>query len=118
MTTPGLGECISGAILYDETIRQKKKDGTLFTKVLVDMGIIPGIKVDSGAKDLAEHSKMGARFAKWRAVIAPGTGALGRGLLILPRAGGPTNGYCFIVPDAIALLAAAHTMPPWKRHEN
>jgi fructose-bisphosphate aldolase class I len=90
VTTPGLGECISGAILYDETIRQKKKDGTLFAKVLVDAGIIPGIKVDSGAKDMAGHpgekitegldglrerladySKIGARFAKWRAVIAP-----------------------------------------------
>ena len=91
MTAPGLAECISGAILYDETIRQKKKDGTLFTAVLADAGIIPGIKVDSGAKDLAghrgekitegldglrerlaEYSKMGARFAKWRAVLAPG----------------------------------------------
>jgi fructose-bisphosphate aldolase class I len=89
VTTPGLGESISGAILFDETIRQKKKDGTPFVKVLIDAGIIPGIKVDEGAKDLAghpgekvtegldglrdrlaEYSKMGARFAKWRAVIA------------------------------------------------
>jgi fructose-bisphosphate aldolase, class I len=89
VTTPGLGECISGAILYDETIRQRKKDGTPFVKVLTDVGIIPGIKVDTGAKDmagfpgqkvtegldglrdrLAEYSQMGARFAKWRAVIA------------------------------------------------
>ena len=88
VTTPGLGECISGAILYDETIRQQKKDGTPFVKVIIDAGIIPGIKVDTGAKDmaghpgekitegldglrdrLAEYSHMGARFAKWRAVI-------------------------------------------------
>jgi fructose-bisphosphate aldolase class I len=93
VTTPGLGECISGAILYDETIRQEKKDGTPFLKVLIDAGIIPGIKVDTGAKDmaahpgekitegldglrnrLAEYFQMGARFAKWRAVIAIGDG--------------------------------------------
>ncbi len=91
VTAPGLGECISGAILYDETIRQKKKDGTPFVKVINGAGIIPGIKVDTGAKDMAGHSaekitegldglrdrlneyfKMGARFAKWRAVIAIG----------------------------------------------
>ena len=53
VTTPSLGECISGAILYDETIRQQKQDGTPFIKVLTDASIIPGIKVDTGAKDLA-----------------------------------------------------------------
>jgi fructose-bisphosphate aldolase, class I len=93
VTTPGLGESISGAILYDETIRQRKKDGTPFIKVIIDAGIIPGIKVDTGAKDLAGHPgekvtegldglrarlaeyfQMGARFAKWRAVIAVGDG--------------------------------------------
>ena len=93
VTTPRLSECIGGAILYDETIRQQTRDGTPFVKVLVDAGIIPGIKVDQGAKDLAghpgervtegldglrgrlaEYSKMGARFAKWRAVIAVGDG--------------------------------------------
>jgi len=93
VTTAGLGECISGAILYDETIRQQKKDGTSFLKVLTGAGIIPGIKVDTGAKDLAAHPgekitegldglrdrlkeycQMGARFAKWRAVIAIGEG--------------------------------------------
>jgi fructose-bisphosphate aldolase, class I len=93
VTTPGLGESISGAILYDETIRQRKKDGTPFIKVIADAGIIPGIKVDTGAKDLAgrpgekitegldglrerlsEYFQMGARFAKWRAVIALGEG--------------------------------------------
>ena len=93
VTTPGLGACISGAILYDETIRQQKRDGTPFVKVLADAGIIPGIKVDIGAKDLAGHPgekvtegldglrdrlkqyfQMGARFAKWRAVITFGEG--------------------------------------------
>jgi len=93
ITTPGLGESISGAILYDETIRQQQKDGTLFIKVLTDAGIIPGIKVDTGAKDMAGHPgekitegldglrdrlkeyfQMGARFAKWRAVTVVGDG--------------------------------------------
>jgi len=100
VTTPGLEESISGAILYNETIRQQKKDGTLFVKVLTDAGIIPGIKVDTGAKDLAghpgekitegldglrdrlaEYSQMGARFAKWRAVIAVGEGIPSRGCI-------------------------------------
>lgn len=99
-TTPGLVECISGAILYDETIRQQKKDGTPFVRVLTDAGIIPGVKVDAGAKDmvghpgekvtegldglrdrLAEYSQMGARFAKWRAVIAIGDGLPSRGCI-------------------------------------
>jgi fructose-bisphosphate aldolase class I len=100
VTTPGLGECISGAILYDETIRQQKKDGTPFLKVITDAGIIPGIKVDTGAKDMAGHPgekitegldglrdrlkeyvQMGARFAKWRAVIAVGDGIPSRGCI-------------------------------------
>ena len=100
VTTPGLSECISGAILYDETIRQQKKDGTPFVKALTDVGIIPGIKVDTGAKDmaglpgekitegldelrerLAEYAKMGARFAKWRAVITLGDGIPTRGCI-------------------------------------
>ena len=100
VTTPGLGESISGAILYDETIRQKKKDGTLFIKVITDAGIIPGIKVDTGAKDMAGHPgekitegldglrerlreyfHVGARFAKWRAVIAIGDGIPSRGCI-------------------------------------
>jgi fructose-bisphosphate aldolase class I len=91
VSTPGLGESISGAILFDETIRQRKRDGTPFVKAIADAGIIPGIKVDTGAKNLAghpgekitegldglrdrlaEYSHMGARFAKWRAVIAVG----------------------------------------------
>jgi len=89
LTTPGLGKYISGVILYDETIRQQMKDGTPFIKVILDAGIIPGIKVDIGAKDLAghpgekvtegldglrdrlkEYAQMGARFAKWRGVIS------------------------------------------------
>jgi fructose-bisphosphate aldolase class I len=93
VTTAGLGECISGAILFDETIRQQKSDGTPFVKVLIEAGIIPGIKVDTGAKELAGHPgekvtegldglrdrlaeyvRMGARFAKWRAVITIGDG--------------------------------------------
>jgi fructose-bisphosphate aldolase class I len=89
VTTPKLGESIGGAILYDETIRQKKSDGTTFVNVLIEAGITPGIKVDTGAKELAgypgervtegldglrnrlhEYFQIGARFAKWRAVIA------------------------------------------------
>jgi fructose-bisphosphate aldolase class I len=91
VTSPGLSESISGAILYDESIRQKTSKGTPFVDVLVETGIIPGIKVDTGAKDLPgfpsekvtegldglpgrveEYARMGARFAKWRAVIAIG----------------------------------------------
>src|SRR6202166_440527 len=100
VTTPGLGESISGAILYDETIRQRKKDGTPFVRVITDAGIIPGIKVDTGAKDMAGHPgekvtegldglrdrlkeyfQMGARFAKWRAVITIGDGIPSRGCI-------------------------------------
>jgi fructose-bisphosphate aldolase class I len=100
LTTPGLSECISGVILYDETIRQQKKDGTPFVKVITDAGIIPGIKVDTGAKDmaghpgekitegldglrdrLAEYFQMGARFAKWRAVITISDGIPSRGCI-------------------------------------
>ena len=88
LTTPGLGEHISGAILYDETLRQKTKDGVPFTKVMMDNGILPGIKVDKGTTPLAgfpgevvtdgldglrerlnEYAGLGAKFAKWRAVI-------------------------------------------------
>ena len=93
VTTPGLNESLNGAILYDETIRQQAADGTPFVKILIDAGIIPGIKVDAGAKDLPFHPKekitegldglrerleaylaMGARFAKWRGVITLGDG--------------------------------------------
>lgn len=100
LTTPGLGEAISGVILYDETIRQGKKDGTPFLDVIADAGIIPGIKVDIGAKDMAKHpgekitegldglrdrlteyALMGARFAKWRAVITVSDGKPSRGCI-------------------------------------
>ncbi|HUZ61009.1 MAG TPA: class I fructose-bisphosphate aldolase [Hanamia sp.] len=93
VTTPGLGECISGTILYDETIRQNERGGTPIIKAIINEGIIPGIKVDKGAKLMAGHRgekvteglaglrdrlkeyfQMGARFAKWRAVIAIGDG--------------------------------------------
>ena len=91
VTTPRLGECISGAILYDETIRQKTNAGLPFAQALEQAGIIPGIKVDAGAKPmagfagelvtegldglrerLADYVALGARFAKWRGVIAIG----------------------------------------------
>jgi fructose-bisphosphate aldolase, class I len=87
-TTAGIGDYISGVILFDETIRQSTRDGVPFTKVLVDAGVIPGIKVDKGAKALAgaegekvtegldglrerlmEYRDLGANFTKWRAVI-------------------------------------------------
>lgn len=87
-TAPNVADHISGVILYDETIRQKTKDGTPFSQHLTKLGIVPGIKVDMGAKPLAgfpgetvtegldglrerlaEYHKLGARFAKWRAVI-------------------------------------------------
>ncbi len=88
-TTAGAGEFISGVILYDETIRQSSSDGKPFPKVLEEQGIIPGIKVDTGAKPLAlaegetvtegldglrdrlaEYRGLGARFAKWRATYS------------------------------------------------
>src|SRR5437016_10873931 len=90
-TAPGLGDSISGVILFDETIRQRAKAGRTFVEVLRGQGIIPGIKVEKGAKAmanfpgekitegldglrerLAEYRQLGARFAKWRAVIAIG----------------------------------------------
>lgn len=88
VTTPNLGDVLSGAILYDETIYQSTKDGVLFIDKLKEAGIIPGIKVDEGTVDLAgfpgekitqgldglrerlaKYYELGARFAKWRAVI-------------------------------------------------
>ncbi|QDT44133.1 Fructose-bisphosphate aldolase class 1 [Gimesia alba] len=100
VTTPGLNESISGAILFDETIRQKTEDGTPFVQVLQEVGIIPGIKVDKSTKPLANHPgekitegldglrerleeyvQLGARFAKWRAVITIGDGIPNQGCL-------------------------------------
>ncbi|HLU62537.1 MAG TPA: class I fructose-bisphosphate aldolase [Gammaproteobacteria bacterium] len=90
-TAPGMEQYISGVIMYDETIRQSAADGTPFPQLLQKLGVVPGIKVDTGAKDLAlcpgekitegldglrerlaEYYELGARFAKWRAVITIG----------------------------------------------
>jgi fructose-bisphosphate aldolase class I len=110
--TDGAGKFISGVILYDETIRQKGADGTPMVKVLTDQGIIPGIKVDAGVKPLPltngevvtegldglgerldEYRELGARFAKWRAVIW--------------LKDGPPSDYCIEVnADALARYAA------------
>lgn len=106
-TTPDLGDSISGVILFDETIRQKAKDGTPFVEILHQQGMLPGIKVDKGAKPLAqfagekvtegldglsdrlgEYVKLGACFTKWRAVIRIGDG----------------------IPTHIALAANAHAL--------
>ena len=92
-TTQGMEEHIGGVILYDETIRQRADDGTPFPELLASKGSVPGIKVDTGAYDLAgfpgekvtegldglrgrcaEYRQLGARFAKWRAVITIGDG--------------------------------------------
>lgn len=92
-STGAMSKYVSGVILYDETLRQNAKDGTPISKVISDTGALPGIKVDTGAKDLtgcpgekvtegldglrerfAEYYDLGARFAKWRAVITIGDG--------------------------------------------
>ena len=91
LTTPNLSDYISGAILFDETLRQSTKDGVPFAKYMAERGILPGIKVDLGTKPLAgcpaelitegldglrerlaEYARLGAKFAKWRAVITIG----------------------------------------------
>ena len=113
-STKGLGEFISGVILYDETLRQKSADGTPFAALLANNGILPGIKVDAGAKDMAfctgekitegldglakrcaEYVKLGAKFAKWRAVITIG-------------AAGPDGTGA--VPSAACMTANAHAL--------
>jgi fructose-bisphosphate aldolase class I len=92
-TTPEVAQWISGVILYDETLRQSTREGVPFAQYLSNLGILPGIKVDEGAKPLAmypnetitegldglrerlaEYYRLGARFAKWRAVIDIGEG--------------------------------------------
>ena len=92
-TTEGFEEYVGGVILYDETIRQSSDDGTPFAELLAAKGVVPGIKVDTGAHDLAghpgekvtegldglrsrfeEYHRLGARFSKWRAVITIGDG--------------------------------------------
>jgi fructose-bisphosphate aldolase, class I len=106
-TAPGAAEAVSGVILFDETIHQKTKDGTPFPQYLARQGVIPGIKVDLGAKPLAgfpgetitegldglrerliAYRGLGARFAKWRAVIDIGAG----------------------IPTAFAIQANAHAL--------
>ncbi len=93
VTAPGIEQYISGYILFDETLKQKTENGVSFSKILTDKGIMPGIKVDAGPKELALHpgekvtegldglrerladyKKLGARFAKWRVVITVGDG--------------------------------------------
>ncbi|MDP3963279.1 MAG: class I fructose-bisphosphate aldolase [bacterium] len=93
ITAPGIEQYISGMILFDETLRQKTADGVPFPDALKERGMIPGIKVDKGTKDLAlhpnevitegldglrerfaEYAALGAQFAKWRAVITIGDG--------------------------------------------
>src|ERR1700730_1397585 len=102
-----MAQHISGVILYDETIRQKAKDGTPLVKIIEQSGVIPGIKVDKGAKPLpfapgevvtegldslrerlVEYRKLGAKFAKWRGVIDIGPG----------------------IPTELAVNANAHTL--------
>jgi fructose-bisphosphate aldolase class I len=112
-TTPGVEQYISGVILFDETIRQKTNDGVVFPQYLAKKGITPGIKVDTGAKNLPLHSgekvtegldglpkrleeyfKLGARFAKWRAVITIGPSL-------------PTHACIYANAHALARYAAA-----------
>src|SRR5687767_8679079 len=112
-TTPGIEQYVSGVILFDETIRQKTNDGVPFAEYLAKKGILPGIKVDAGAKNLPlcpgekvtegldnlpkrleEYFKLGARFAKWRAVIT-----IGKNL--------PTHTCIYANAHALARYAAA-----------
>jgi fructose-bisphosphate aldolase, class I len=111
-TTEGIGEFLSGVILFDETIRQETSEGTLMPRVLENAGVIPGIKVDKSTVDmplsegekftqglddlgerLAEYKEMGARFTKWRAVITIGYGI-------------PTKGCIEANAEVLALYAA------------
>ena len=135
VTAPGLRDCVSGVILYDETLRQKTKEGTPFVKVLSDQGILPGIKVDTGAKGLAGHpgemvtegldglrerlaryGQMGAQFAKWRAVIGVGEGMPSRGCVeanahALARYAGLCQEVGMVpIVEAEVLMNGAHTL--------
>ena len=111
-TTEGIGEYLSGVILFDETIRQKTSDGTPMAEAIENAGVIPGIKVDKSAVDLplskgekftqgldglgerlAEYKELGARFTKWRAVITIGDGI-------------PTKSCIDANAEALALYAA------------
>jgi fructose-bisphosphate aldolase class I len=133
--SPDLSDSISGVILYDETIRQHKKDGTPFLKAVIDAGLLPGIKVDIGAKvlaghplekitegldglrnRLAEYSQMGARFAKWRAVITIGDGIPSRSCIeanahALARYAGLCQEASFVpVVEPEVLMDGQHTL--------
>jgi fructose-bisphosphate aldolase class I len=135
VTAPGLRDCVSGVILYDETLRQKTKEGVPFVKVLTDAGILPGIKVDTGAKELAGHpgewvtegldglrerlarySQMGARFSKWRAVIGVGEGTPSMGCVeanahALARYAGLCQEAGLVpIVEAEVLMDGAHTL--------
>ncbi|MGA2447294.1 MAG: class I fructose-bisphosphate aldolase [Polyangiaceae bacterium] len=135
VSTPGLSEYISGAILYDETIRQRTKAGAPFAQAVADAGIIPGIKVDTGAKSmaghpseritegldglrdrLAEYAMMGARFAKWRAVFTvadgiPSCGCIEANAHALARYAALCQ-ECGLVPivEPEVLMDGAHTL--------
>lgn len=117
LTTPGLGDFINGAILFDETLGQGARDGTPFLTLMAEAGILPGIKVDLGAKDLAAfpgekvtegldglrarlqgYAAKGARFAKWRAVIRIGTTGDGEAM--------PSAGCIGLNAHALARYAA------------
>lgn len=135
VTTPKLGECLSGAILYDETIYQATKDGVLFIDKLKEAGIIPGIKTDEGTinlagfpgekitagldgldERLAKYYQLGARFAKWRAVITigdtiPTRGAIEANMHTLARYAAMCQ-QAGIVPivEPEVLMDGAHTL--------
>src|SRR5688572_1736450 len=120
-TTGGAAEHISGVILYDETLRQSSANGTAFPKLLEEQGVVPGIKVDKGAKDLAnapgekitegldglrerlnEYRELGARFTKWRAVITIGQSSG-------PGAGGSADGAASPrIPSEYCVWTNAH----------
>ncbi len=135
-TAKGLSECVSGVILYDETLRQKSADGTPFPALLAKLGILPGIKVDAGAKDMAlcpgetvtegldglakrcaEYVKLGAKFAKWRAVITIGNATMPSAACISANAHAlaryaaicQANGLVPIVEPEV-LMDGAHTI--------
>ena len=135
VTTPGLADCVSGGILYYETIRQAERHGRRIVDQLIQAGIIPGIKVDIGAEPLAlhpgekitagldglrgrlaEYAGMGARFAKWRAVTGlegsqPSLGCIRANVQALARYAGLCQ-EAGIVPivEPEVLMAGNHTM--------
>ena len=119
-TAEGIGDYISGVILFEETLRQEASDGRTLVEVLTSAGVIPGVKIDKGAKDLAgapgekvtegldglrerlaEYAELGARFTKWRAVIAIDT------TIDTATGGGLPTDYCLDVnAHALARMAA------------